>query len=372
MFEGQQDSLTTGTPTQGVQASKKATSFIPGASLPKEVDLMTKKYQLLYYLKKQKTDKAKGTTPIYLRISCDERVEISLNKWITADNWNAAKQCVVGNSPEAKAINSFLKTVEVKFHEIHRNLLDKGELITADVLKSHYSGRSGQQRTVQQAFEYHLTQIKTKIRRGYSVSTLKKYEYLNNHFTAFIQKTAGSDDLLLSKVDLYFIKEFQTYLMTDRQAKNKAGKITLHKGCDFNAALKYVKMFRTVINVALSFQWIDHNPFTGFKEKFQNVDQEYLNEEELRLIINKSISIERLAVVRDVFVFCCFTGLAYVDVEKLSQEHIVLGMNSRRLIDLSRTKSKTDCKIPFQPVTEAILAKYCNTLDVSVPGNCCQ
>ncbi len=142
--------------------------------------------------------------------------------------------------------------------------------------------------------------------------------------------------------------------MTDRQAKNKSGKIILHKGCDFNAALKYVKMFRTIINVALSFQWIDHNPFTGFKEKFQDVDQEYLNEEELRLIINKPIPIERLAVVRDVFVFCCFTGLAYADVEKLSQEHILLGMNSRRMIDLSRTKSKTDCKIPLLPVTEAL------------------
>ncbi len=163
MFTSSEQHFQTGASDKGAQASKKATSFIPGASLPKEVDLMTKKYQLLYYLKKQKTDKAKGTTPIYLRISCDKRVEISLNKWINTEKWNAGKQCVTGNSPEAKAINSFLKTVEVKFHEIHRNLLDKGELITADVLKSHYLGRSGQQRTVQQAFEYHLTQIKTKI-----------------------------------------------------------------------------------------------------------------------------------------------------------------------------------------------------------------
>jgi site-specific recombinase XerD len=358
MFEVGSNLLNTGTPDKGAQAGKKATSFIQGASLPKEVDLMTNKYQLLYYLKKQKADKAKGITPIYLRISCGKRTEISLNKWVNPEKWNPAKQCLVGNSPEAKAINAFLKTVEVKFHEIHRNLLDKGELITSDTLKAHFLGKSEQQRTVLQAFDYYLTQIKTKIGRGYSTSTLRKYEYLKNHFTAFVQKTSACDDLLLSRIDLFFIKEFQTYLMTDRQAKNKAGEIVSHKGCDFNAALKYVKMLRTIVNVAVSFRWIDHNPFTGFKEKFQEVDQEFLNEVELRLIMNKSIAIERLAMVRDIFVFCCFTGLAYVDVAKLSKEHIVLGMDARKMIDIGRTKTNTDCTIPLVPVAEAILSKY--------------
>ncbi len=168
--------------------------------------------------------------------------------------------------------NSFLKTVEVKFHEIHRLLVDKGEPLTAETLKSHYLGKSEQQKTVLQAFDYYLIQIKTKIGRGYSVSTFKKYEYLKNHITEFILKFSGSKmDIWLSKVDLYFIKEFQTYLMTDRQSRNKSGKFVLHNGCDFNSALKYVKMFRTIINSALGFRWIDYNPFVGFKEKFQEV-----------------------------------------------------------------------------------------------------
>lgn len=358
MFVAANSFLSSGTSNQEAQAGKKATISTTTSPLQKGViDLMIS-YKLLIFLRKEKAKKNRQLSPLYLRITCEKRTEISLNKWVNPDNWNPEKQCLKGNSPEAKVINSFLKTVEVKFHEIHRHLLDKGELITADVLKSHYLGKTEQQKTVVQVFDYQISQIKALIGKSYSPSTLKKYEYLKQHIAAFVQKTTGGDDVFLSKVDRFFIKEFQAYLMTDRKSINKAGDMILNKGCDFNAALKYVKMFRTIINVALSFQWIDHNPFTGFKEKFQDVDQEYLNEAELRQIMDKHITIERLKTIRDVFVFCCFTGLAYADAAKLSKEHIVIGMDGRKWIVLSRTKTKTDCKIPLLPVAEAILTKY--------------
>ncbi len=89
-----------GASNQEAQASKKATSFIQGASLPKGGNFMTK-FQLLFYLKKQKNDNKTGLSPIYLRISCDKRTEISLNKWVHPDKWNPAKQCVSGTVPEA-------------------------------------------------------------------------------------------------------------------------------------------------------------------------------------------------------------------------------------------------------------------------------
>jgi integrase len=346
-----------GAPLLGVSSNFKTASNFLHEPSPDRVEIMVS-YSLYFFIRKEKIDKVRDIVPLYLRIICDKRVEISLGKSVSTGKWNSQKQCVVGNTDEAKAINAFLKIVEVKFHEIHRNLLDRGELLTANTLKSHYLGRSEQQRTVLQAFDYYLSQIRTKVGKGYSKSTLKKYEYLKSHIAAFIQKATRTNDLMLCRVDLLFIKEFQTYLMTDRQAKNKIGELILHKGCDFNAALKYVKMFRTIINVALSFRWIDHNPFTGFKEKFQAVEQEFLNEAELRQIMDKQITIDRLAMIRDIFVFCCFTGLAYADVAKLSKEHIVVGIDSWKLINLSRTKTNTDCKIPLLPVAQAILSKY--------------
>jgi integrase len=356
MFEGSQFSQT-GTSDKGAQAGKKATPSTQGEPSPVGVDLMVN-YNLYFFVRKEKTDKVKNLVPLYLRISCDKRVEISLGKSVAPSKWNAQKQCVVGNSDEAKAINAFLKTVEVKFHEIHRQLMDRGDLLSADILKTRFLGKGESQKTILQAFDYHLTQITAKLGKGYSIATQRKYEYLRNHISNYLQKTTDAIDLVLSRVDLYLIKDFQTYLMTDRQIRNGGGEFVTHKGCDFNAALKYVKMLRTIVNIALSFRWIDIDPFAGFKEKFQDVDQEYLTEVELRQVMNKAISIERLSTIRDIFVFCCFTGLAYSDVAKLGREHIVVGMDGRKMIDLKRTKTNSDCKIPLLPVPESILTKY--------------
>lgn len=319
---------------------------------------MTHKYQLLFFLKKQKANNKTGKCPIYLRISCDKRTEISLNLKVHADKWNPYKQSVNGNSPEGKAINDILKTVTVRFHEIHRQLLDKGDPISAEGLKNRFLGIGPSQKTVMQVFDYHQGQIAAKLGKGYSRATLKKYDYLRSHFIGFLRTRSGGDDILLSKVDLFMIKEFQAYLLTDRHGKDQTGKVVLHKGCEHNTALKYIKNFRTIIKLAHSLRWIDYDPFTGFKEKFQDVDQEFLNESELKQIINKPIDNERLSVIRDLFVFCCFTGLAYSDVAKLSSDHIVVGINGGRMIDLKRTKTKTECKIPLLPIPEAILKKY--------------
>ena len=260
-----------GTSDTEVRAGKKATSFTQSGSSLKEVRFMTNNFKTLFFLRKEKTDRDKGLSPLYLRLTCEKRTEISLNKWVPADKWNPKKQCIVGNSPEAKAINGFLKTVEVRLHEIHRNLLDKGELITAESLKTHFLGRGEKQRTLLEVFDYQLTQIRSKLGKGYTISTLRKYQYLRNHLASFIVKSSGTSDMFLSKLNLYLIKEFQSYLMTDREGRDGKGEITLSRGCEFNAALKYVKMLRAVTNVALSFKWVDPDPFTGFKEKFQDV-----------------------------------------------------------------------------------------------------
>lgn len=338
-------------------ADTPALPFDQAPSLLKGGELMTS-YKILFFIRKEKTDTDKNLSPLYLRITCDKRVEMSLNKWVCPNKWNAAKQILVGNTPEAKAINAYLKSLEVKLHEIHRALFDKGHIITADLLKAHLLGKAEQQKTLLQVFDYQLGQMKAQLGKGYTESTLKKYGYLKGHISKFILKSTGAPDIYLSKIDLFFIKEFQTYLMTDRDTKDDLGRVVIQKGCDHNAALKYIKMLRTIINIALSFKWIDGNPFFGFKEKFKDVEQEYLNEDELRQIMDKAISIERLGVIRDVFVFCCFTGLAYADVRKLSKEHIIMGIDGKKWIDISRTKTSTSCKIPLLPVAEAILGKY--------------
>jgi len=329
-------------------------SFEKRSSSLKEVELLANKFNTLFFIRKEKTDKATKLSPLYLRITCGKRTEISLNKQVNPDKWNAKKQCLVGNSPEARAINDFIKSVEVKLHNIHTALLNKGEIITAEVLKANFLGKTDKQRTIMEAFEFHLKYNE----KNYSSSTTKKYSYCKSHLKNFIWKHFNTTDIFLVKIDLPFIKEFQLYLSKESQFVDETGRLIKKVGNEHNSTLKYIKMLKTILGNAVAYKWIDADPFALFKEKFNEVEQVHLDEQELKQVIALNTPIERLQLVKDLFVFSCFTGLAYADLKKLSKEHLVIGIDGSKWIKISRTKSNTLCRIPLLPVPENVLKKY--------------
>ncbi len=170
------------------------------------------KYDTLFFPRKGKKKITAGTCPLYLRITAgNRRVEVSFNKWINSSKWNPQSQELIGNSPEAKAINTFIKSVEVKLHNIHSELINKGELITASLLKAHLLGKAQEQKTLLGVFDYHL-KIKDK---DYSTATVKKYGYCKDHLKNFVWIKYNSTDISLSKVDLVFIKGISKNLSYD-------------------------------------------------------------------------------------------------------------------------------------------------------------
>lgn len=222
------------------------------------------KYQLLFFPRKGKMKVGMRRCPLYLRITSSGRIEVSLNKWINPDKWNPKSQRLVGNTPEAKAINEFIKEVEVKLHNVHTSLLKNGELINAEVLKARLLGKTGKQKIVLEAFGYHLKYNE----KNYSSATSKKYGYCKDHLKNYIWKTYNTTDVFLSRIDLPFIKEFQLYLLEECQFANQIGKMVKKAANDHNSTLKYLKMFKTVISGAVAYKWIDTDPFSLFKEKF--------------------------------------------------------------------------------------------------------
>jgi site-specific recombinase XerD len=297
----------------------------------------------------------RGLCPLYLRITAgNSRAEVSLNKWINPLKWNAQAQELVGNSPEAKAINMFIKSVEVRLHNIHTDLLNRGEIINANLLKAHLQGKAKQQKTVLEAFDYHL-----KLKNNeYSPATVKKYQYCKEHLKNFIWTQYCSADVAISKVDLIFIKEFQLFLYEKKQFIDVNKKTVIKSANEHNSALKYVKMFKTVIKNAVAYKWLDADPFALFNERFKTEEQESLDEIELKKITEKELPIERLDIVRNLFVFACFTGLSYADLKKLSKHDIVIGIDNSKWINLKRTKTNITCKIPLLKAAEDIIDKY--------------
>jgi site-specific recombinase XerD len=108
----------------------------------------------------------------------------------------------------------------------------------------------------------------------------------------------------------------------------------------------------------LANNWIDRNPFSNYKTKIREVERVYLSEEEIENIINKDFKTDRLSLVRDIFLFSCFTGLAYIDVKNLTKSHISLGIDGEKWIFTHRQKTETASKIPILPITQMIIDKY--------------
>ena len=306
---------------------------------------MSKTFSLLFYVKSSKKDE-NGIAPIYCRITVDgKRSELSIKRNIEIERWSNEKGYVKGTTEEVKSINAYIDSVRNKLYKHQRDLLDKNILITADGLKNLYLGIDENRKTVVELFQYHNKQIESQIGKDYATATHKKFTYTLNHLQAFMQWKYRNNDMNLHQVNFEFVTEFDYYL---RAVKN----------CNNNTTVKYVKLFKKIIRIGLGNGWIDKDPFINYKEKSKEVDREFLTDYELKAIEEKDFSIHRLQQVKDVFLFCCYTGLAYVDVEKLSKQHIVRGIDGGNWIQQNRTKTDTRSSIPILPPAEAILEKY--------------
>jgi site-specific recombinase XerD len=128
--------------------------------------------------------------------------------------------------------------------------------------------------------------------------------------------------------------------------------------CANNTAVKYIKNFKKIIRICISNGWLDKDPFVNYKSKIREVEREFLSIGEIDDIYSKNFINQRLGLVRDIFVFACFTGLAYIDVKQLTLSNISIGIDGGRWIYTHRQKTETASRIPLLPIPEEIIQKY--------------
>lgn len=196
-----------------------------------------------------------------------------------------------------------------------------------------------------EVFNEHNEQMDRLSGKSISKSTAKRYWTCYNHVEQFINEELKAPDYPMNDINHQFITKFEYFLKTKRE-------------CNHNSALKYVNNFKKIIRIALANQWMDRDPFYNYKVQFETVEREFLNEEEVQKLINKDLHLDRLKLVRDMFVFSCYTGLAYSDVKKLSRADITKGIDGGKWIRIKRTKTKSLSSIPLLPVAEEILNRY--------------
>ncbi|MFZ2341359.1 MAG: tyrosine-type recombinase/integrase [Bacteroidales bacterium] len=130
------------------------------------------------------------------------------------------------------------------------------------------------------------------------------------------------------------------------------------RNCNNNSTVKYLKNFGKIVREALSRDWIQADPFRNIKYHLEEVDKPFLSQGELQKIMTRNFEIKRIAQVRDVFVFCCFTGLAFIDVKTLTVKYLLQGVDGKLWIRKQRNKSKQWAHIPLLPDDRQIIDQY--------------
>jgi site-specific recombinase XerD len=308
---------------------------------------MKTKVSILFYAKRAKA-RANGLVPIYTRITVNgKRIELSSNKFVEQAKWSTEAGKMKGTSEEARLVNSHLDLLRNQIMEAQIDLNYKKIQITTETLKSRIIGVEERKRMLVPIFEDHNNRMKALVGKEYAQGTLDRYTTSLRHTISFLQWKFKISDIELNKIDHAFVTDYEFWLRSVRNCAN-------------NTAIKYIKNFTKIIKICLDNDWMDKNPFSKYKSKLREVERIYLTEDEIQNLLNKDFKTERLSLVRDIFLFSCFTGLAYIDVKNLTKSHISIGIDGEKWIFTHRQKTETASKIPILPVTQMIIDKYDN------------
>jgi site-specific recombinase XerD len=307
--------------------------------------MLEKSFGMFFFLKKTKNQTGSDRY-VYLKITVDGiSKEISLKRTWTHDRWNQASGRASGTKEDARNLNLLLDSLASKVYQAKLDLIDQRKPVTTDSLKNVIAGKQEKKRMLLEIFVAYNDQIKALLGKGYSKRTLQRYNTTYDHTVAFILWKYKQADIPIENLDYEYAADFAFWLKTI-------------KNCNHNSTMKYVSTVKRIVLQCVLKNWLKKDPFLGFKTATVDVEIIPLNQQELSSIENKVFNIERLNIVRDIFLFSCYTGLAYVDINNLKRNQIDTGIDGGKWIFTKRQKTKTPSRIPMlQPALE-IFERY--------------
>lgn len=304
-------------------------------------------FAILFFIRDSRVRKD-GTTSIEVVLTVNgERCAFSTGKKVKSCNWDKNKQQVKGKDEEAQSLNNYLKAIKAKLYQKEAELLDRGFIITADLLRDAYFDKieSIKERSLFEVFEEHNQEQEKLIDNGVSKATHWVSVYTIRLLREFVHQKYKREDLYLRELNLNFIQSFHSFLRID-------------KGMAQNSSTKHLKLLKKIINLSVANSYMAFNPFSTYKVEREPVDIDFLDEEELRKIINFDTPLPRLERAKDMFLFGCFTGLSYIDIKTLTPEHFEKDSAGRIWIKKRRVKTGVLSRIPLLPIAKLILDKY--------------
>lgn len=323
-------------------------------------------FRVLFFLKKTRLLK-NGEASVCMRITVNgTRVENNIRKSIDPALWSQAKETARGKSRRACDLNTYIEEARIKLYQIFCELEQQNRPVTAHLLQELFFGQEKPEevRTLLGTMQEHNDQCRALVGTDYALITVRRYESCRRYLAELIRQRYGKEDLPLTEVNGELVRAFAFYLKTE-------------KGCQQNTVIRYMKCLKKITNLARANDWMAKDPFLGIRFHEKEVVREFLTMDELQTIYRKEFPLERLTLVRDVFIFAAFTGMAFIDVQQLAPEHIVRDNNGNLWIRKPRQKTKNMCNIPLLDIPQEILRKYadhptCRKKGVLLPVPCNQ
>ena len=318
---------------------------------------------ILFFVLKTKLLK-NGEAPILMRITINGQYEEArIQRSVPLRYWNAAKGCSKGKDRAALELNNFISELSVRAFEIHKNLILEQAFITPKLILQRVFGKDESLRTVLKTMKEEIATMEKVVNIDYAPVTINRYKNVLKKLTEAIPSFYKKEDITFHELSPDFIKAFDLYLKTEA-------------GLCRNTIVRYMKCLKKIVNMALAKEWMRKDPFYGYKMEQDETDPVFLTYNELQAIMKKEFDIPRLALVRDIFVFACWPGLAFADIFTLSPEHLEQDNNGDWWIRKGRVKlehrrkASSISNVPLLPIPLAILKKYENSPVCVKRGTC--
>lgn len=302
---------------------------------------------ILFFIKRKKLLKD-GTASIFVRVTFGKlSAEVATGKSVLPSQWVATKGRAKGNTLKTKQVNAFLDQLDYTLHDLTLQIQREGKQVSAKEILNKYKNLNVPKIGILALYAEHNQEQKELVGISVALGTYKRHETSMKLFQEFLMFKYKAKDIPVNEVDVDMLKKYQHYLMTVRHNNN-------------NTTVKYLRNLGKVLNMAVVKKLIQASPLEELKLKIEPVDKGFLNKTELAKLADKEFDVKRLEQVRDVFLFCCYTGLAYIDVHSLSADDIVED-GDRLWIRKARHKTSVICHIPIIKPAKDILEKYALT-----------
>lgn len=307
--------------------------------------MLEKSFGLLFFLKKSNSSVGERRN-LYCRITVDGSAkEFSTKRVWYKNRWEQRMSRAIGNNEDARSLNNFIDVITSKVYEAKRSLVDLGEDITSEKIYNIIFGNTEDRKMILEIFKQHNQKMKSLVGIDYAEGTIERYETSYRHTQEFIKWKYHKEDLELRKLNYEFICEYDYWLKTVRK-------------CAQNTSSKYLANFKKIVLHCVKSGWLPKDPFYGFKLVKKEVERQTLTQDELETLMTKNLHNDRLNHVRDIFVFACYTGLAYIDCRQLRKDEIVTGIDGEQWISTRRQKTNAASKVPLLSPAFDIIQKY--------------